>query len=125
VSIASAGVLSQGSSARWTWVVQDETGTAIPAASLSTFILTHYAVVLGQGNITVNSVFKVNILNTGRGTVDASGNVVVTMTPADMTILNSPAVPEIHVFLVEWTYAAGVKQGSHGVQFTLLPVVDL
>jgi hypothetical protein len=103
--------------------VQDETGAGIPAASLTTLTLTVYAVIIG--NPLVNGIDHVNVLNAGRGTVDALGNVVVLLAPADMLLVNLVGVPEQHIMLLEYTYASGAKEGVHEVVFTVLPVIRL
>ena len=93
----------------------DETGAAIPAAQLTTFALTLYAVVTSLPII--NSVSAVNILNTGRGTVDGSGNWTITLTPADNAIVGTDPGHEVHRALLEWTWNGGLKGGKHEVDF--------
>lgn len=117
------GSFQQGATLRYTAQVQDETGAGIPAASLTTLTLTVYAVIIG--NPLVNGIDHVNVLNAGRGTVDALGNVVVLLAPADMLLVNLVGVPEQHIMLLEYTYASGAKEGVHEVVFTVLPVIRL
>lgn len=95
----------------------DETGAAIPAAQLTTFALSLYAAISTLPII--NSVAAVNILNTGRGTVDSSGNWTITLTPADNAIVGTDPGHERHIALLEWTWAGGTKGGKHEIEFSV------
>jgi hypothetical protein len=119
------GQYSQATELKYTAVLQDENGVGIAAASLTTLTLTVYALLVPPaiGTQIVNAIDHVNVLNVGRGTVDASGNLTILLSPVDMPLVNAQGVPEDHVLLVEWTYAAGAKGGNREVQITILPVV--
>jgi hypothetical protein len=106
------------SSYRITATITDESGAALPAASLTTLVLTLYA--LDAAQTIVNGVNAANILNSGRGAVDAAGKLTLTLLPADNVLIDPTQSSEIHVALVEWTWAAGLKAGKHEVQFTVV-----
>lgn len=97
-------------------VIEDESGNAIAAANLSTLTL---SIVDAASRQVVNGVSAVSILNTGRGTVDASGNLVLTLLPADTALLVSTDSAEDRSLLLAWTYSGG-KVGEHEAQFTLV-----
>jgi hypothetical protein len=109
--------VAERTSARYSGVLVDETGAAVPAASLSTLTLTLFD---ENTNTVINSVDDINILNADRGTVDAAGNLVVTLLPADNVIVTPTRVREPHVMLLEWTYAGGAKAGRHEVRFIVV-----
>lgn len=95
--------------------LRDETGAAIPSSALDALTLTIYNRDSTAQEI-VNSVDDVNILNTGRGTVNAtSGLVTIVLTPADNQIVNTAADLEWHRLLIEGTYAGGASAFKHEV----------
>jgi len=95
----------------------DETGVAIPAASLSTLTLTLYDVVSGTK---INSRNVQNVLNANNVTVSSSGGLTWTMQPADNPIISTALPNELHVALWEWTYGAGgTKAGKHETGFSI------
>jgi hypothetical protein len=93
----------------------DETRTAIASGALGSLTLTLYDVKTEQ---IINSVDHVSILNTGRGSVDSSGHLSITLTPSD-NVLVGTASHELHVALIEWTYASGTKTGRHEITFAV------
>lgn len=108
--------IPEGSTWLYQGVLRDETGAAIAAASLTTLTLTIYAT--GPGKPLVNAVDGTNILNTGRGAVDANGNLSITFLPADQAlVIWNGANPEEHIAEVEWTWSAGAKAGKHEILF--------
>lgn len=111
--------ITAGKTAFYEFQLQDETGAGIPAASLTTLTLT---IVDTITKAVVNSCQDVNILNTGRGTVDTSGNVVVTLTAADTALLVSTHTREFRSLCLLWTYASGAKSGGHEAQIMLIPL---
>lgn len=105
----------ENSTVKYTAQIQDEAGVGIPAASLTTLVLTHYnkasgAIIAGRDHQSV--------LNANGVTVDTSGNLVWTMLPADNPVLDQTLDNELHVALFEWTYAS-TKAGKHEVRFTV------
>lgn len=108
------------STARITGVLKDEAGNVITAASLTTLTLTLY--VLGFPSQIVNSRDAQNVLNANGVTVDASGNLVWTMTPADNAIIDVTNDVETHIALFQWTWNAGAKAGRSEIA---IPIVNL
>lgn len=71
----------------------------------------------------VNGLDAVDIFNTGRGSIDDGGNLLVTFEPADMAILIVPPQPEgkqYRSMVIEWVYAGGSKVGRHQVDFAVV-----
>lgn len=110
-----AEVAREKSDYRMTAQIVDALGAGIPAASLATLTLTLY---VQDASLTIlNSVSGTNILNTGRGTVDSSGNLVISLLPADSPISDTTLAEELHVALVQWTYNGGASAGKHELAF--------
>lgn len=104
---------------RLTGQVVDHAGVAIPAASLATMTLRVYALDAALTDLVTTE----SMLNAGRGTVDASGNFVVTLRPADMAIVGTGEL-ERHVALIAWTWLiSAVTHG--GYQEIEFPVQNL
>lgn len=90
----------------------DENDSGIPAAELQSLTLTLYDPRTGA---IINSRDDMSVLNANGGTVDAQGNAVLELGPADNVIVgqNAGLVQEDHVALLEWVYEAGTRQGRH------------
>lgn len=117
----------ESSTARLTAIVEDESETPIPAASLDTLTLLLYDQTTeldspGSTSAVINGRNRQSILNANGGTVDASGNLALILTPADNVIINTGRPLERHVALFEYTYGAGLKAGKQEV---LIDVVNL
>src|SRR5579875_3155279 len=56
---------------------------------------------------TVNGVSQANILNTGRGTLDSSGNLTITLQPADTAILRTGDAQETRSMVIDAVYPGG------------------
>lgn len=67
--------------------------------------------------VIVNGVDELDVLNFGRGSVDAFGNVTITLAGADTAILTADDPFEARSAIVEWTYANGA--GAHRVDFQI------
>lgn len=117
----------ESSTARLTAIVEDETETAIPGASLDTLTLHLYdqkteLASPGTTAAVLNGRNRQNVLNANGCTVDSSGGLEMIFTPADNVIVNTGAwESERHVALFEYTYAAGLKAGKEEV---LIDVVN-
>lgn len=109
-------VVAEESTCRITAVVQDESGVALPDTQVTTLELTLYAPDLGDEPI-LNSRDAVNVKNANGGTLDASGNFVLTLGPADNEVLDRTRPQELHRALLVWTFAAGAKTGRYEVDF--------
>jgi len=100
--------------------VEDETETAIPAASLSTCTLLLYdqktqLASPGTTGAVINGRNRQSVLNANGGTIDASGNLEMVLTPADNVIVGTGEnQSERHVALFEYTYGVG-KAGKEEI----------
>ena len=81
----------------------DANGNPVGSNVLTSLTLTITAPLL-PGAPFVNSVNKVNILNTGRGTIDVNGNLTIQLLPADMTVLGT--ADEVHYLIIEGQYSS-------------------
>lgn len=103
--------------------IVDPYGTGIPAADFSVLTLTLADTLSGA---IINSVNQVNILNTGRGTIDSSGNLQIQLTAADTAMDEVPGAAQVQrSMIIDWTYAtSGPKAtsgtGRHQANFILL-----
>ena len=95
-------------------VLLDEDNNLIPSSALAALTLTLYEPSTGQ---IVNGRDHQTVLNANGGSVDASGNVRVELTPQDTAILTGGKI-ETRVALFEWTYDTG-KAGKHEVIFRI------
>jgi hypothetical protein len=97
---------------KYTSIIKDDSGNFIPAASLNSLTLT--LIDAQSGNI-VNNVNNINILNTGRGTVDALGNLTVILganpNQADTALIVATDNIEIRSMVFNWTYNGGNYSG--------------
>jgi hypothetical protein len=113
------------STARYTAAIVDEGGTGIPAAVLASLKLSLYDADTG---LAVNSISAVNILNTGRGVIDSSGNLTLTLLPADTVTIGSPAPDpgtiQYRSMVIDWVYNGGNSQGRHQVDFAILALAE-
>jgi hypothetical protein len=113
--------LPAGSSAIYLGQIVDEAGNPLGAASLAS--LTMSIVDTGSGAI-VNGVDQLDILNAGRGSIDAQGNMVVTLEPGDTGLLNASDQTEERSLIIDWNYGAG-RAGRHQVDFSVTALSGL
>ena len=92
--------------------VQDLDGVAIPAASLTTMVLTLYSL---HSLAVINSRNAQDILNANNVTIDANGLLTWELQPADNQILDNSRPVEVHRALFEWTW--GGKAGKDEIDF--------
>lgn len=101
---------------RITLTLQDETGTVVPLAAITTATLTIYARDEVSQPI-INSVSQVDIKNTGRGVIHAtSGLLTLTLEPNDNAIQNTANDLEWHRLLIEVGYAS-TKSLKYEIEF--------
>ncbi len=108
----------------YTAKIVDQNGNGIPDGSLETLVLSIYDVVT---KAIVNGIEDVDILNAGRGVVDTSGNLTLTLEPGDTAILaSSPIVgfTQERSLVLDWTYNGGNATGRHQVNFFILPLAE-
>ena len=100
------GDIPERTSWRYTCTLKDDLDQPIPAAALTSLLLTLY--VRTGGNPIINSVDHVNILNLDRGSVGTSdGSLTIRFHAADTPILIDSATSETHVALLQGTYNGG------------------
>lgn len=97
----------------------DGYGNGIPASALNTLTLTICDTSTRQ---IVNSCQDVNILNMGRGTVDALGNVQVQLLAADTALEIESDPYEYRSLVLRWTYNSGAGIGEHQVNLLMQPL---
>ena len=101
-------IVNERTAAQYTATIKDQTGTAIPAASMTALTLTLEDV--GSGTI-LNSRTAQNILNANNVTVSAGGVMVWTMQPADNAIVSTTAAhgsTETHRATFKVSYGSGL-----------------
>lgn len=89
----------------------DPYGAGIPADDISALTLSLVDTLTGT---VINSVSQVNILNTGRGTVDADGNLTITFETADMAVTETSALAVQRSAVIDWTYATSGSTATSG-----------
>lgn len=106
-----------GSTPVYTGQLVDPYGVGIPASAFSVLTL---SLVNTLSGVIVNGVDEVGILNTGRGTVDATGNLTIQFEAGD-TAITDGAIQEQRSLIVDWTYATTGTSGSgrHQGNFTV------
>jgi len=110
-----AEIAREKSDYRITAKIVDALGVGIPAANLASLTMTLYVL---DAALTV-IVATTSILNVGRGLVDVNGNLTLTLAIADNVIVDTTALEEIHVALIEWTYNGGASAGRHNLAFRI------
>ena len=99
--------------ARYSVTLKDENKTPIPLSDLTTVTLTIYDLD-GFAQSIINSRNAQSIRNVNGGTVGATdGSVVVLLSMADTSMIDSTLDAERHKLLIEFTYNGGTKAGRH------------
>lgn len=120
VTNVSGGPFAAGSTPVYTARIVDGGGVGIAASRFSALTLTIVDTLSGA---VVNGVSQINILNTGRGTIDASGNLTISLLAGDMAMDEAPGAARIQRSLViDWTFTTGlvVGTGRHQANFELV-----
>jgi hypothetical protein len=104
-------IIPESTTWKYTGKLEGEGGEALGSGTVSVLELTLY----NQADLAIiNTVDRVNILNTGRGTLDVDGNLAITFLWQDNPIVGGGSVTdETHIALIEWTYGGGLKKGKH------------
>lgn len=110
-----------GSTPVYTGKLVDSTLTPVGSGLLTTLTLSLLDTISGTY---VNAVQDVNILNTGRGTIDANGNLTIAFLAADMVLASCGGVAAINTtaeraIIIKFTFNGGLKAGTHECRFTL------
>jgi hypothetical protein len=100
----------------------DGTGAGIPAADLDAFTVTLSW--LGSGNV-INNVYRENVLNVGRGTVDDQGRYTITLQPAETTLNPAPlGTQKVMTIVIDWAYNTLSVIGRHQANLTLVALTE-
>jgi|SRR6185437_2023727 len=108
--------VAAGATAVYTGQLQDEDGNPISAGQLGSLTL---SIVDTFSGAVVNNASQVNILNADRGTVDAQGNLTVTLETGDTALLVAADKREYRSLVFDWTYDGGAKSGRHQADFLI------
>lgn len=113
------GPYASGTTPQFDGQIVDGEGAGIPAANLDSLTLSIVDTLTGA---VINSVSQVDVLNVGRGTVDAEGNFVITLEAADTEMIEVPSATRVQRSLIlDWATDAVVPLvGRHQVNFILL-----
>jgi hypothetical protein len=88
-------------------VKKEDKVTPVVPADLATLTITVYA--LDAALTIVNSLNATNILNVGRGTLDAAGELAIVLAGDDLALIDATAPYEDHVMLIQGTWATGTR----------------
>ena len=108
--------LDEGTSAKYTATIYDETETAILLADLTTITLTLYDYATG---VIINSRNAQDVKNTNDVTITAAGILAWTIKPADNAIITTAlhkSAYERHIALFEYTWDSGTNAGKHELE---------
>lgn len=104
----------QDSSGSYTAQLVNEAGNGVSSALISSATITLYD---DETEVSINSRYLQNILNTNQVTIDTSGNLEWLWLPADMPRSHTDRRPELHTALFIIAWSAGTKQIKHEVHF--------
>jgi hypothetical protein len=100
----------------------DELGNGIPSRQLAYLTMT---LVDAVDMAVVNGRLESNVLNTGGGAVDSSGNLTLRLSPDDTALANDPGASRIQrSIILDWEWLAGTTV-SYGRQQGNLTLVAL
>lgn len=114
---------AEGSTPIYTGQIRDVFGAGIPATAFSSLTLSIVSTLTGE---VINGVDAVDILNTGRGTIDSSGNLTIQLESGDTSLSTFPGQARVqYSMIIDWTYETVVAptssgSGRHQVNFSVL-----
>lgn len=111
--------IAPGSTPAYSVQLIDGYGNGIPAAALNTLTLT---ICDTSTRAIVNSCQDANILNTGRGTIDDAGNLLVQLLSSDTALEVESDPYEYRSLVLVWTYNSGAGQGDHQANLLIQPL---
>src|SRR5690242_13217059 len=109
----------EGASAIYECLIEDFVKKFIPASALLSCTLSIADTLTGR---IVNGISSVSILNTGRGTINEQGNLLITLLPSD-TLIGIFGVTKIQRSLVvdwTWMFEGNLSTGRHQANFTIV-----
>lgn len=118
--IKCADAVPELSTCKITGQLVDDAGVGVGGSQLTTLVMTLWSLTPGKPVINSNTVKDVK--NANQGTVDGSGNVVITLAPADNAIQVAGNEREVHRMLLTWTYLGGTKTGRFVIDFDVFHV---
>lgn len=96
----------------------DATQTPVPGSALDTLTLSIVDTLTGT---VINSCNQVNILNTGRGSIDDLGNLLITLEVGDTSLPETPTPNRIsRSLIIDWSVNSGATVGRHEAQFIVV-----
>lgn len=123
ISSIANGNIAEGSTPSYMATIVDGNGNAIPASSLTTLTLTIANTTTG---VVINNCQQVNILNSGRGTVDANGLLTINLLVGDTSLSDSPGVAFVsRSLIIDWTYNGGTSTGRAQRDFIVRALAGL
>ncbi len=113
-----------GATLVYTGQLIDSSNAPIAGSSLTSMTLTLAFTMTGD---VINGVDRADILNSGRGTVDESGNVRVVLGPNDTSQENTAPTGTVdqRSMVMDWAYNAGTSVGRHQANFTTVALAGL
>jgi hypothetical protein len=97
----------------------DALGHPVAASQVLTMTLT---LIDRETGAIVNGRDHVDILNAGPGEIDIYGNLTVTFSPADTTLVNPELIREGRMARIDWTWISG--DGYHEFWFDVEEITD-
>lgn len=111
------GPFASGTTPLYTALLQDNRGNPAPGSFLDSLTLSIVNTLTGE---IINSVDKVDVLNTGRGQLDEAGNLSIQLEVGDTSLDSTPGTLQIQRSLIlDYSYAGGSLVGRHQVNFIL------
>lgn len=113
------GPFPAGTRPRYEGQMVDRSGTGVSLGVLATFTITVVDTLTGE---IINSAYRVDALNTGRGLVNDDGSFAITLDAADTSMDNVPGEAQVQRSLViEWsTNDVPPEIGRHQRNFMLV-----
>lgn len=123
VTTIAGGPFPAGSTLVYSGQLLDGAGAGIPAADLDSLSLT--ASIFATGAV-VGDIYRADVLNSGRGAVDAEGNYQITLGPADTNVLvGAPlGTQTVMALVIDWTFNNGLVTGRHQANVTLVALTE-
>lgn len=110
--------ISSGSTPQFTALIVDGLGDSILPQQLGSLTLTICDTLTG---VIINGVERTNILNVGRGALDAFGNLTLTLQIADTSMDEVPGEALVQRSLIlDWTYNGGISAGRFQINFIVV-----